>query len=113
MCVCVCDLTALAVYLDLCVLVLAFCVHSTWHCALTVRLSSSDTNVTFDAFFVRFDVVVSLVFSSLLCVLSLLIVLYSVPCCCTRSSLLSCACTSILLFGLAYLYLAGVFVYIS
>ena len=71
---------------------------------------TSDTKVTFDAFFVRFDVVVSFVFYILLCVLYLLIVLYSVPCCCTRYSLLLCACTSILFFGLAYLSLAGGFV---
>ena len=53
----------LTVHLDLCMLVWAFCVHSTWHCALTVRLSTSDTKVTFAACFVHFDVVVSLVFS--------------------------------------------------
>ena len=45
--------------------------------------------------------------------LSLFVVMYSVPCCCTRHSLLSCACTSILVFGLAWLSLAGVFVVFS
>ena len=34
---CVRDWTALTVRLDLCVLVLAFCVHSTWVCARPVR----------------------------------------------------------------------------
>ena len=52
----------------------------------------------------------SFVFKILLCVLSLLIVLYSVPCCYTAYSLLSCACTSILFFGWVYLSLAGVIV---
>ena len=91
-----------------------------WHSAYIVRDTvplpysslTSDTKVTFDAFFVRFDVF-SLVFYTLVCVLYLLIVLYSVLCCCTAYSLLSCACTSILFFGLAYLSLAGVFVVFS
>ena len=52
----------------------------------------------------------SFVLNILLCVVSLLIVPSSVPCCCTTYSLLSCAGTSILFFGLAYLSLAGVFV---
>ena len=41
--------------------------------------------------------------------LSLLIVKYSIPCFCTRHSLLSSASTSILVFALAKLSLAGVF----
>ena len=79
-------------------------------CTYGTILTSDTMKVTFDAFFVHFDVVVFTCLYILLCVLSSLIVQYSVPCCCTRYSLLSCDCTSILFFGLAYLSSAGVFV---
>ena len=52
------------------VCVLEYIVHSPYD-------SGSDTNVTFDKFFVVLMSLFSLVFSSLPCVLSLLIVLYS------------------------------------
>ena len=82
-------------------------------CTYRTRLLTSDTKVTFDAFFVHLMLLFHLSFPFFVCVLSSQIVLYSVPCCCTGYSLLSCACTSILFFGLAYLSLAGVFVVFS
>ena len=69
--------------------------------------SGSDTKLIFDMFFVVFILLFSLVFSSLPCVLSLLIVLYSVLC--VYEVLIVCYVV-ILAFGWCARLLAGVFV---